>query len=187
MAIEAHKEYLSKNINKTSSVLFDEMETFQHTKCKPLSIAIAINNETGDIIDAKVALMRCKGKLAKFSQKKYPEWDNDTRESVCKNVIETVNLVSGTEITIGSDEKKSYPNIVRSIIPTAKVVTSKRKKTEKFDPLFMLNHVAAKIRSDLSRMRRRTWATTKKWENLQRHLDIYIAWNNGYVLELNFC
>lgn len=29
-------------------------------------------------------------------------------------------------------------------------------------------------------------ACTKKWENLQRHLLIYIAWNNKYELNLNW-
>jgi hypothetical protein len=36
------------------------------------------------------------------------------------------------------------------------------------------------IRADLSRMARRTWSTTKRAERLQDHLDIYIAFNNGY-------
>jgi hypothetical protein len=40
----------------------------------------------------------------------------------------------------------------------------------------------AKIRNDLSRMARKTWVTTKKAEMLQAHLDLYIAWNNGYKI-----
>ena len=102
-----------------------------------------------------------------------------------KNVIETVKKISSNKFIICSDEKKPYPNIIKGIIPTADVKTNKREKTEKFDPLFKLNHTAAKIRADLSRMRRRTWATTKLAKNLQRHLDIYVAWNNGYHLNLN--
>jgi hypothetical protein len=53
----AHQQYLLKNINKTNSVLFDEMEIYEHTKCKPLSIALAVDNHTGNIIDAQVAYM----------------------------------------------------------------------------------------------------------------------------------
>ena len=33
-----------------------------------------------------------------------------------------------------------------------------------------------------SRMARRSWVTTKQIERLQAHLDLYIAFNNGYRL-----
>lgn len=41
---------------------------------------------------------------------------------------------------------------------------------------------AAKLRSDLSRLSRKTWVTTKKLERLQAHVDLYAAWHNGYTL-----
>ncbi len=48
------------------------------------------------------------------------------------------------------------------------------------DPLFVLNFTAAKIRHDLSRMARKVWVTTKKDSFLQAHLDLYLAYVNGY-------
>jgi hypothetical protein len=38
---------------KTSFVQFDEMETFEHIRPKPLSIAIAVRAKTGEIIEAQ--------------------------------------------------------------------------------------------------------------------------------------
>jgi hypothetical protein len=185
---KSHEEFLIQKENKTSYVQFDEMETYEHSKCKPLSISLAVRAKTGDIIDARVAFMNCKGKLASISRKKYPLWNVDNRQIINKEVMETKKLVSKKNITVASDAKKSYPNIIKSIMPHADVIQfSSRKAMSKSDPLFRLNHTAAKIRADLSRMRRRTWACTKKWENLQKHLYIYIAWNNGYNLNLNFC
>ena len=191
-SLAAHTEFLNSGAIKTSYVQFDEMETYEHTKCKPLSVALAIRpkknpEKTPFIIDISVAKMRCKGKLAGISKKKYPEWNEDNREECCKEVMQAVRKVAKPDITIASDAKKAYPNIIKSVLPNAKIEQyPSRAKAREFDPLFMLNHTAARIRADLSRMRRRTWACTKKWENLLSHLYIYIAWNNGYKISWNF-
>lgn len=179
-----HTENLSKM--NVEQVQIDEMETYQETKCKPLSISLAVDKRTGNIIDAQVAKMKCKGKLAPISQRKYPYWIEDTRSDACRKIIESVKLASNENVIIISDAKKSYPNIIKSVIPSANIQQFKAKDNKEFDSLFQINHVSAKIRADLSRMRRRTWACTKKWENLQRHLLIYIAWNNKYELKLNW-
>jgi len=42
---------------KTSLAHFDEMESFEHTKLKPLSIALAVRARTGEIIGAQPAEM----------------------------------------------------------------------------------------------------------------------------------
>ena len=39
---------------------------------------------------------------------------------------------------------------------------------------------AAKLRSDVSRLARKTWSASKKAARLEDHLSIYIACNNGY-------
>ena len=187
VAKDAHEERIK--LSSTHNIHFDEMETFLHTKLKPLSIALAVDSDSLDILSASVAQMRCKGKLAEFGHKKYPEWCIDNRSLACSKVIEEVKKISPQIHSITSDAKKSYPSIFKKNLPDAEIFIYKSRKTKKgeFNPLFQLNHAAAKIRSDLSIMRRRTWACTKKISNLQRHLDIYIAWNNGYSLNLNFC
>ena len=42
------------------------------------------------------------------------------------------------------------------------------------------NWVCAKLRHHISRLKRRTWATSKDWRRLQDHLDLFIAYQNGY-------
>lgn len=58
--------------------------------------------------------------------------------------------------------------------------TQTANRKNQYDKLFAVNHTAAKIRHDLSRMTRKVWVTTKKVEMLQAPLDLYIAWTNGY-------
>lgn len=176
-AHKAHKKALQSEELKTSYVQFDEMETFEHTKLKPISIAIAVRAKTGQIIDAEVATMNAKGHLASASRQIYG-LRVDTRKDACKSVIETVKCIARDEITIASDSKRAYPNIIREVIPHAAIKQCKGRTEE----LFRLNHAAAKIRADLARMARKTWCTTKKMERLQDHLLLYIAWNNGYKI-----
>ena len=49
------------------------------------------------------------------------------------------------------------------------------------DELWRLNHVCAKLRHHLSRLKRKTWATTKSMERLQMHCDLFIAYQNKYT------
>jgi len=202
---------LSKNAHEcfldqleTSYVQFDEMETYEHTKLKPLSIPIAIRAKTGEIISLQTAEMAAKGPTARKSVEKYGQRKDDSYRA-CIRVIESVRKVAKDKITIACDGKPSYPNIIRSKIPDCNIDQYVNRKLHKlpdttdeslvdaqenkesvqrknFDPLFMLNHTCAKLRADLSRLVRRTWSTTKKMSRLQCHLDLYIAYQNGYSI-----
>jgi hypothetical protein len=64
---------------------FDELETIEHTKLKPLSLAVAVEKDTRRILGVVVARMPAKVKIAKSSRKKYGP-RADTRVSVnCVN------------------------------------------------------------------------------------------------------
>ena len=94
--------------------------------------------------------------------------------------------------TLITDGKSSYPKLIKEILPHAihtavkieKISMAQRLfrkgRRNENDPLFVLNFTAAKIRHDLSRMARKVWVTTKKDSFLQAHLDLYLAYVNGY-------
>lgn len=108
------------------------------------------------------------------------------------NVLKAVGAVAKSPLMVATDGNKAYGPVIKAALPHAKheVHVGGRDKHQQqppqskgkrvFDPLFRLNHTCAKIRADLSRMARRTWATTKRTWALQYHLDLYIAYNNGY-------
>ncbi len=56
---------------QVTSLEFDDLETFEHTKCKPLSATIAVESKTRRILGFRVARMPAKGLLAAISRKKY--------------------------------------------------------------------------------------------------------------------
>ena len=184
-ARKIHNTKLSTGKINTSLVQFDEMETFEHTRMKPLSIALAVKAKDGTIIDARVATMNAKGHLAAKSREKYG-WFTDTRHVACTQVAQSILKCSGGwDVKVISDSKRAYPNLLKiDKRITVEQVLSPKGKTRKgeLNPMFWLNHICARIRLDLSRMGRKTWATTKKMDALQTHLDLYIAWHNKYDL-----
>lgn len=165
---------------------FDEMETIHHTKCKPLSVAIIVN-EAYELLEAKVAEMPAKGRLAKFSNQKYGPRKDERSEKL----NEAFELVKKKLITqpqqIKSDAKPSYSRLIRTHFPNiqynqfnrAEKVRHQERLHEKlrkkvYDPMFAVNHKCALLRSHIKRLTRRSWCTTKKPENLQLNLDLFL-------------
>lgn len=181
---QIEKQALSCNAN---IIYFDEMETIEHTKCKPLSIALMVSEEY-KILEARVAKMPAKGKLSKFSNRKYGKREDD-REGALKTAFTSLcSKLENTPKLIKSDAKPSYRKHVNKHFPSVEYQIHCRvnkehqqsrlheKKYKKmFDPMFALNQRCAKLRADIKRLARRSWVTTKKPENLQLHLDIYIV------------
>lgn len=186
LARVTHEKKLEGRKQKVRKVEFDEMETFEHTKLKPIAISVGVVAKTGEIVDLRAETLHYKGPLAALAFRKYGRREDRSalaREAVLKslaNVIEEPGLIT-------SDANPKYPALVAKYLPgvnhrqqLARVVKTDRKN--RADLLFTLNYTNAKIRNDLSRMSRKTWVTTKKLNRLQAHLDLYLAWNNGYRL-----
>ena len=178
---------------KTNHIQFDEMESFEHTRLKPLSIGLAVEANSAKIIDIQVGTLNYKGRLASFAFSKYGS-RIDTSEKAVKKVFETIQSTGMTNPTITTDSKGTYPRLIKAVLPDAvhrptkstKISMAQRLfrkgRRNEDDPLFVLNYTAAKIRHDLSRMGRKVWVTTKHSNYLQAHLNLYIAYSNGYQL-----
>lgn len=188
-ARQYHDKHIANGGIQTSYVQFDEMETFEHTRLKPLSVAIAVRSKmissTSEIIDIKIASMNCHGHMAGLAQAKYG-LRPDTRAQSCADVFATVAKCQrpGQILTVATDAKSAYPKILNAVIPTAvhQPVPNRIAHAGTSNPMFAFNSIAGKIRHDLSRMARRSWVTTKRPLALQAHLDLYIAWNNRYPI-----
>jgi hypothetical protein len=193
LARRAHRQHGAAENPKVPFAQFDEMESFEHTRLKPLSIALAVQAETGTILHARVATMPCKGPMATIALRKYG-WRQDTRPRARRQTLLALKIRAAESLTLLTDCHPAYPRLIKNLLPRAthipvkrtaaipRIRTTDRKNPN--DPLFTLNYTAAKLRHDLSRLARKVWVTTKKKERLQAHLDLYIAWNNGYRLAI---
>jgi len=164
-------------------VVLDEMETFEHTKCKPVSIVVAVEEGSRKILALEAAQMPAKGLLADVSRKKYG-YRADHRPMALRKTL--TGLVQFNNLqTIKSDLCPRYPKYVKECLPGIKHIAFKGRrgcvvgqgelKRGGFDPLFDLNHTCARIRDLIKRLSRRTWCTTKVVERLQMFLDIFIC------------
>ena len=173
-----------------SYIQFDEMETHEHSKLKPLSIAIAVEPEKRKILSLSVSEMPAKGLLAHKSVLKYGK-RKDLRKPAMLSVLKTVAEVSTPHLLLRSDQKPSYPFWVSEVnsgwiheaIKGHRGCITGQGELKKigFDPIFSLNHTCAMLRANVNRLFRKTWCTTKKKERLQDHLDLYLDFHNEFL------
>ncbi len=192
-----NNKFLSKFLKTPiTQVQFDEMETFEHSKCKPLSIALIVSDDEKRervILGAKVSMMPAKGPLARIAKKKYGLRPDFRAKAISELFRETKSFIAPVP-QIVSDQNPRYPRLIKKQWSDARHITVKGRrscivgqgelKKVGFDPLFSLNHTAAMLRANINRLFRRTWCTTKKKEALQRHIQLYIGYHNRKLIKL---
>jgi hypothetical protein len=184
-----HRDFLEQRYLATplTQVQFDDLETSEHTKCKPLSVTLAIDPIRRKILKFKVASMPAKGHLAKIAMKKYgfrPDERPKNWDQLMKEMIPFVQ----THCLWKSDDNPHYPFHLKKHHPAADhqtvlggrgAITGQGElKKLKFDPLFAINHTCAMLRANLNRLFRKTWCTTKNKQGLIDHLSIYMGYHN---------
>jgi transposase-like protein len=168
-------------------VQFDDLETSEHTKCKPLSVALAVDAQTRAILGFQVSSMPAKGHLAQVSREKYGRRADERGRGWDLMLKELVPFVHPTAIWT-SDENPFYPHYLKKHHPQATHVRVKggrgantgqgELKKLQFDPIFSLNHTCAMLRANLNRLFRKTWCTTKTKQGLIDHLSLYVSFHN---------
>jgi transposase-like protein len=171
---------------KYAFVQFDDLETIEHSKLKPVTVTLFVN-EQRKILGFDVARIAAKGHLSKLALKKYGTRPNEAPMMRERLFAQMQSLIDPLAV-IESDEHPSYPDLVRKYFPQAEHRTYKSSRSSvagqgelkkvKFDPLFKINHTFAMLRANISRLIRRTWNTTKDIEALKEHLTIYADYHN---------
>jgi len=173
-----------------SKVQFDEMETHLHTKLKPLSLALAVCENSRTILSIKVSSMPAKGHLAEKSRKKFGPRLDERGKSMRELFSEISPYLKKTAI-LTSDENPKYPGWLKPYAWKHKTVKGRRGcvvgqgelKKIGYDPLFSLNHTSAMIRANVNRLFRKTWCTTKCENALRNHLSLYMDFHNRILIK----
>jgi len=188
LAAKARLELSAVPIKGPSNEIYvDELITFEHTRCKPLAVCMAVSKER-KILAFSVSSMPPIGKnLKKISLKKYGPRPNHRKKGLfsCLDQIQK-NIGPGTKFI--SDEEHSYRTLIERRYPghAHRTHPSKRAviaglgelKDHSFDPLFAINHTFAMLRANIARLARRTWVTTKKASRLEEFIQIYAGFHN---------
>lgn len=171
---------------------FDDLETAEHSKCKPLSVTLAVEYKTRRILGFSVSQMPAKGLLVKKARKLYGV-RKDFRGAGRAELFARLQPFVHPHALIKSDSNPHYPADVKKYFPHAvhQTFVGRRGsiggqgelKKVGFDPLFSLNHTCAMMRANMSRLIRKTWCLTRKAKNLEAHLYVY-AWFHNQRLKL---
>lgn len=180
-----------KQQTELKEFIFDELETFEHTKCKPLSVHLGVTAERY-ILGFTLAPMPAKGKLSRLARKKYGP-RADQRPIARERFLKRIEPHLAPTAHVKSDKNPFYPKAIDKFLPGRAhtpfkgrrgcVVGQGELKRGGFDPLFSLNHTCAMLRANINRLFRRTWCTTKKVANLEHHIAIYAVFHNQLVKE----
>ena len=192
--LSKHIKDLEYNENDCRHLQIDEMETIEHTKLKPLTIPLCVS-ESYKILGVGVGRIPAKGHLAEISRKKYGIRTNERQDVLEKLFINIKLKLNCKPISITTDAHPIYKELVRKHFPkTLHVIVNSNERVKKkrellytaeqkklFDPMFALNQRCAMLRSDLRRLTRRSWCTTKRVENLLSQLELYQVYNNTQI------
>lgn len=176
---------------QSTEIEFDDLETFEHTKLKPLSVTMAVESSSRRILGFSVAQMPAKGLLVEKSLKKYGPRE-DERKIQRGVLFAQLKEHLHAESIIKSDQNPHYVNDVKAFFPKSEHISFKGRrgcvvgqgelKATGKDPLFSLNHSFAMLRANINRLFRRTWNTTKKPERLALHLSMYCLFHNKFLI-----
>lgn len=186
-----HENTLSEFTNTPlTEVQFDDLETSEHTKCKPLSVTLAVDPKSRKILGFQVSRMPAKGLLARPSLIKYGK-RKDERAIGWLKLLHSIQPYVSESATFTSDENPHYPRFLKHHHPQAThiqvkggrgaIVGQGELKKLRFDPLFSLNHTCAMLRANLNRLFRKTWCTSKTLQGLVDHLSIYSLYHNQSI------
>ncbi|MCO5142817.1 MAG: transposase [Oligoflexia bacterium] len=192
LGIESEYYFNLANLQKKKaiSIQFDDLETFEKTKYKPLSVTLSVETDTRRILGIEVSQMAAKG-LHAYKAKKYGH-RKDERKNARRRLLKKLQQLTIETPIIQSDSNPYYRRDVKHYFSKAKYVQyigargagtgQGELKKLIYDPLFSLNHTCAMLRANINRLFRKTWCTTKKKECLYAHLMIYARFHNETLI-----
>ena len=160
----------------TRFIQFDQLETYEHTKRKPVGIQVSIRWKTGEIISAKAGYIPIRA-LA-VSKAYSSDWNSKVTNNHTFDMLwESKKALNEKGTLVSCDTERSQVNLLKELYTEPYLTLSPSSSENK-----KIDRVFRKMRQDISRLGRKTLSTTKKLKRLQKHLDLYIHYNNNYRL-----
>lgn len=173
LAKKATKKRLNEKGLITSYVQFDQLETYEHTKRKPVGIQLSIRHKTGEIISAKAGYIPIRALTV--SKPYSTEWNKRANQSnhTYRMLQETKKALNPKGSTITCDGYRPQIKLLKNICKQPFITIQPSSKEHK-----KIDRVFRRMRQDMSRLGRKTLSTTKRLEHLQNHLDLYTDYHN---------
>ena len=186
---ERHQKWLIEVVKPAEAleVHFDDLETSEHSKYKPVSVTLVVEKNTRKIIDFELSKMPPKWIHVQRAFQKYGA-RKDERPIGWHRLFHRLSKNLSSKTSFVSDQNPFYSRLVSKYFPNsfhfqvkgrdAALVGQGELKKIGFDPIFPINHTCAMLRANLNRLARRTWCTTKTMQGLEDHIWIYVDFHN---------
>ena len=173
--------------------LLDELETYEHHRTqKPLTVPILIERYSGFVLDVRVGTLAARVAPGQAKKRRLegkseahcapePERKSESRQ-VVKESFERLRAFAPKEraLRVLTDQKPSYAQLLQEIFDK-RCQHERESSTRRRDvrnPLFPINHTLARVRDNVSRLVRETWAAAKKRRWLAGQLAIWVCYRN---------
>lgn len=180
-------ERLSRKLPGNLTFQFDEEETFEHARSRPLTMPVLIELQTWFVVAADAGPIRrlaCAGSARRLEQDRYenehgPRPDH-SRQSVERVLRSLAQRLDGAPLVLQSDEKASYKTLVVEVFEGRAVhqCTAGTDPRTVENPLFPINTTLAMTRDNNGRLRRQSWLVTKKCECLLQQMQLFMVYRN---------
>jgi len=164
----------------------DELESFESNRFQPVTVPVLIEKRTHFVVATDTAPLRRKGRMT-LRQKQmrtrheaaYGRRPSDSDTAV-KRCLAQLASAAGGHVVLESDRKPSYGRIAKELFGRGVSLQThdSRRRRDRSNPLFAINHTNAMLRYCLARLRRRTWCVSRLRAWLQHALNMYAAWFN---------
>lgn len=188
VAREFHQAHLARAVKRGGlfgSFSLDEAETFEHNRrLKPLTVPVLIHRPTRFLVHIEVGTLPARGSLkGRDAERKRIDKRGSQSTIMVDRCIAALQRVHAPDslLEIVVDQKRTYRPLIHKHFAGrvgAIVTESSKRARNPSNPLFAINHTLATMRDHVSRLVRRTWATTKRRERLEMHAWIFTAWRN---------
>ena len=181
-----------------SVLQLDELETYEGMRTlRPLTVPVLIEKHSRFIIWAESAPIPARHRKTRHGKTRSEELRRkgrrpDGSRRACRRTLGRGAALAGDLRTIGieTDEKRSYPSLIRAAFGSARGIlhgtTKSTRKRDVSNPLFPINQTEAMARDLMGRLRRQSWLVSKKRRYLDIALALFIAWRNLVRRRFNF-
>ena len=167
----------------------DELETYEtDRRLKPVTVPVLLHEPSWFVLDVQVAPLPSRGGLAPHhAERKQALVKREGRRKSGSTAAVRQCLANAAELLqkdaagiFRTDQKKTYVGLKKKLLPECMthVQVSSKEPRGLENPLFRINRTLAMMRDGASRLVRRTWAASKKREQLEKHLWVWIAFRN---------
>ena len=181
---------LRGNLAPGCRLQLDELETYEaRRRERPVTFPIILETQSRFVIWGESAELAPKGRMSKkriqaIEKEVERHGPRKTRSNTAvRRTLDRAAALTGghPQVFIQSDEKSSYPKLVRDAFPGKPVVhqTTNSKLIRNIkNPLFPINQTEAIARDLLGRLRRDSWLVSKKRRYLDQAFQAFMAWKN---------